>query len=331
MATASRRRFLAAARPAPADSSGHWLRLHRRAMACRFEITLDACDARFVPAAQAALNEIDRLEAQLTVFKDTSELARINREAAHGDVPCTPSLFALLDRCRELFDCTEGAFDITTTPLSRCWGFLRREGRLPEPREIDAARRAVGMPLVTLDRERTVVRFQRPDVELNLGAVGKGYALDCIALMLRRAGVHHALLSAGQSSLVAIGGRGRGWSIDIVSPRRETALARLWLRDRALGTSGAGTQFVVADGQRYGHVIDPRTGWPAQGTLSASVVCRSGTDADALSTAFLVAGAPLAERYCAERGDVMALVTPDHDSAETFVIGHSAGALVEEP
>jgi FAD:protein FMN transferase len=298
-------------------------------MACRFEITFDAADAAWIPAAQSALNQIDAIESQLTVFRETSELAHINRQAAFGSVQCDAALFALLTRCRELSLRTDGAFDVTSTPLSRCWGFLRREGRLPTADDIQAARALVGFDQVVFDRNPDRVRFRTPGVELNLGAVGKGYALDCVAATLARDGVHHAVLSAGRSSLLALGGRDRGWSIDIVSPKRDAPIARVWLRGAALGTSGAGEQFVIVDQRRYGHVLDPRTGWPAEGVLSATVVCPSAADGDALSTAFLVGGPILADRYCRQHPNVLALVTPDDESGRTFVIGQCSGAEVQ--
>jgi thiamine biosynthesis lipoprotein len=300
-------------------------------MACRFEITIDARDAEFLPAAQEAFNAIAAIEAQLTVFRDTSELVHINTHAANEPVTCEPSLYRLLSRCQALSSSTDGAFDITTTPLSQCWGFLRRSGRLPPEQEIAAARELVGMSLIALDPAGGTVQFRKPGVELNLGAIGKGYALDCVAASLRASGLQHALLSAGRSSLLALGGRDRGWSIDVVSPRLDRPMARVWLRDSALGTSGAGEQFVVVDGRRYGHVLDPRTGWPADGILSATVVCSSAADADALSTAFLVAGPALAERYCAQHHGVLALITPDDGSGRTFVIGQHPLAEVVEP
>lgn len=300
-------------------------------MACRFAITLDSRDARFVPAAHAALDLVDGIEAQLTVFRDTSELVHLNRRAALAPVTCDRPLFSLLQRCADLSGATGGAFDITTTPLSRCWGFLRRAGRLPSADEIAAAMAVVGMRHVTLMPDTTSVAFARPGVELNLNAVGKGYALDRIAATLRDAGVRHALLSSGQSSVLAIGGRDRGWPIDLVSPRRNAPLARVWLRDAALGTSGAGEQFVIVDGRRYGHVLDPRTGWPAEGTLSATVTCDSAAEADALSTAFLVAGPELADRYCRTHADVLAVLTPDDESSTTYVIGRHDRAEVRDP
>ena len=299
-------------------------------MACRFEITLDQSDAASVPAAQRALNQVDAIEAQLTVFRETSAIVELNRQAAAADVPCQAEVFALLEHCAALSRATDGAFDITSTPLSRCWGFLRREGRVPSDREVASAQELVGMRNVRLHAERSTVGFAKDGVELNLGAVGKGYALDRVAGTLRQAGVRHALLSAGRSSLLAIGGRGRGWMIDVVSPRRTSTIARVWLRDAALGTSGAGAQFVIVDGKRYGHVLDPRRGRPADGMLSASVICSSATDADALSTAFLVGGPLLAEQYCRHHADVLVLLTPDDDSGTTLMIGGCANAEVED-
>ena len=124
--TVPRRRWLStAADPTHlVEPDRAWIRIQRRAMACRFEITLDKRDARVVPAAHVALDLVDAIEAQLTVFRDTSELVHLNRSAATAPVPCDRSLFALLTRCAELSAATDGAFDITTTPLSRCWGFL---------------------------------------------------------------------------------------------------------------------------------------------------------------------------------------------------------------
>ncbi len=333
---------LAEARPAEARPQGerrlttdYWIRVRRRAMACDFEITLASDDAAGVPAARAALDDVDRVEAELSVFRESSAVCDVNRRAAHEAVPVGADLFALLQLSGELHDATGGAFDITSTPLSRCWGFLRREGRLPSTDAIASARALVGFDRLQLDALTRSVRFDRDGVELNLGAIGKGYALDRIASGLRHAGVAQALLSAGRSSLLAIGGRARGWQVEIVSPRADRPLAHVWLRDAAIGTSGAGEQFIECNGTRYGHVIDPRTGWPAQGTLSVTVVASSAAAADALSTAFLVGGIDLAERYCATHRDVIAIVTRDpgasdaRPSARPLVFGTHSGAVVQ--
>ena len=307
-----------------------WLRVHRIAMACRFEVTLDEQDAVYVDAALEALNEADRVEALLTVFRESSELSRVNREAAAGAVDVDAELSRLLQRCARLHAATEGAFDITSTPLSRCWGFLLRNGCVPSSPEIESARRAIGMASVRVDGTRREVRFEWPGMELNLGAIGKGYALDCMAGVLRRRGVERALLSAGTSSVVAFGGGRRGWPIDLRSPQMPGArLARVYLCDGALGTSGAGEQFVVSDGTRYGHVIDPRTGWPVQGVVSATAIAADAADADALSTAFFVGGPALAARYCDRHTGTLALITSNDGIARPRAFGRHAGAVVE--
>lgn len=316
-------------RPRPA--ADHWLRIHRPAMACRFEVTLSGEDGAWIPAAREALDEAERIESVLTLFRETSELVHVNQRASLGPVPVSRPLFDLLRLCGDLHGRTEGAFDVTSTPLSRCWGFLAREGRLPTAEETAAARAQVGMPFVTLDETQGTVHFSRPGIELNLGSIGKGYAVGRMGQLLRDRGVRHALVSAAGSSVRALGGRGRGWEIDLRSRQaRHSRLARLHLRDGALATSGAGEQFVEVDGRRYGHVLDPRTGWPAAGVLSASVVTAEPAVADALSTAFLVGGLDLAERYCAAHSDVLALVTPDDGSERLRVFGAYPGAVVED-
>ena len=307
--------------------STSWLRVHRTAMACRFEVTLPPADANQVDAAKDALDEADRIERLLTVFRDTSEVSRLNRESAIAAVRTDPEVFDLLERCARLHAETGGAFDVTSTPLSRTWGFLRREGRVPASREIDATRTLVGMHRVTLDPLTLSVRFARPGMALNFGAIGKGYAVDRMGDMLRSRMARHALVSAGGSSVLAVGGHGRGWPIDIRSPRVASGrIARLHLRDGALGTSGAGEQFVVVDGTRYGHVIDPRTGWPARGVASASVITGDATRADALSTAFLIGGPELARHYCDAHPETMAVLLSDAGQLE--VCGRFTGVTV---
>jgi thiamine biosynthesis lipoprotein len=298
-------------------------------MACRFEITLPSHAASDIPAAREALDKVDAIEAALSVYRESSELTAINRTAAERSVLASPELLELLLRSQTLHADTGGAFDATTTPLSRAWGFFRREGRLPDSAEIDAAMLRVGMHRVSLDQEAGAVRFLQEGVELNFNAIGKGYALDRIAVGLRRRGVNHALLSAGGSSVLAIGGGRRGFAVDIRSRSAEAPLARLRIRDAALGTSGAGEQYFEVDGRRFGHVLDPRSGWPARGVLSVSVVADDAATADALATAFFVGGAELAHRYCTEHPRTLAVVTPDAAPHEPQLFGDHDGVRFE--
>lgn len=326
----NRRQVLALDFDLPDVEADYWIRIHRLAMACRFEVLLSGEDSGHLAAAREALDEVARVEDCLTLFRDTSEVVRLNERAGREAVDVSEPLAELLRLCRDLHGGTEGAFDATSTPLSRCWGFSTRAARLPAEAEIAAALARVGMQDVELDPARPRVRFRREGLELGFGSVGKGFALDRAARVLRGAGVRHALLSGGKSSALALGGRAGGFSVALASPSEpERPLARLRLRDAALGTSGAGIQFLEAGGRRYGHVIDPRSGWPAEGVLSASVVAGTAAAADALSTAFLIGGIPLAERYCAGNPGVLALVTPDDGTLAPRAIGAHPGALVE--
>jgi thiamine biosynthesis lipoprotein len=319
------RRALFASLVPPEPGGDHWVRVHRPAMACRFEVVLDSDDARHVPAARAALDEIDAIEDALSYFRDTSELSRVNREAAAGPVPLSPELFALLALCREVHALGGGAFDPTSTPLSRAWGFLFREGRTPAPEEIEAARARVGYDGVVLDEEGGTVRFARPGLELNLGSIGKGWALDRVAAGLRAVPVERALLSAGGSSQRVWGPR--PWEVALTSAGE--TLARLRLRDAAIGTSGAAVQHVDVDGRRYGHVIDPRTGWPAEGVRSATAIAGEAAVADALATAFLVGGEEVARTVCAARPGTMAVLALEREPGVLRVVGERDGAGVE--
>jgi len=311
------------------DGTDHWICVHRVAMACRFEVMLSQEDADGISAARAALDEADGLDAMLSVFQDTSDVADLNRRGFDQDVIVAPRLFALLARSAELNAATQGAFDITSTPLSRCWGFFARDGRIPDEEDIETARDRVGMRHVALHAATCGVRFAREGVEINFGAIGKGYALDCMASLLRREATRCALLSAGRSSVLALGGRGRGWPVDIRPVLAGRTVARLWIRDGAVGTSGAGEQFIEIDGRRYGHVIDPRTGRPASGILGASVVTSDAADADALSTAFLIGGVDVARLYCDAHAGTLAILVMDEPGGPAVTVGHSVGATLE--
>ena len=330
MATAlTRRNFLAfdfGDRRRPGD---HWIRVHRMAMACRFEVMLSSDDAGDVGGARAALDEADAMESLLTVFRDTSAVSDLNKRAAAEAVTVDDTLFGLLARSAEIHAATGGAFDVTSTPLSRCWGFLQRDGQLPSDSALAHARAAVGMQHVRLDAAARRVRFARRGVEVNFGAIGKGFALDRMRSVMRDRGVRRALLSAGHSSVMGIGGKGRGWPVDLRPRLASRRVGRLWIRDGAVGTSGAGEQFVYINGQRYGHVIDPRNGRPASGVLGASVITGDAASADALSTAFLIGGSDLARRYCDAHPETLAVLVLDEPGERTDVFGRYSGATLE--
>jgi thiamine biosynthesis lipoprotein len=242
---------------------------------------------------ETAFAEIDYVDATLSNYKANSEVSRLNATAAREAVTVDPEVFGLLKRALEYSRLTGGAFDITVGPLVKAWGFFGGTGRLPPSRTLARARSQSGWSLLVLDPEDRTVRFRREGVELDLGAIGKGWALDRAAGALRRFGVSAALLGVGESSYYAIGAPPglNGWQVNVTDPAdTNRVLATVLLRDGSLSTSGATQQFFEIDGRRYSHIIDPRTGSPVEGMEQVTVTAVEATDSDALSTALFVLG-----------------------------------------
>jgi FAD:protein FMN transferase len=304
----------------------HTLVIGRDAMACRFEIMFNAGEVADATAiAVDCLDLVDEIENRITVYRDTSELARLNATAAGGWQPVEAELFSLLLLARDLHERTGGAFDMAAGSLVRTWGFLRRQGRTPTTEELARAREAAGMQWVELDTAGSRMRFTRPGIELNPGAIGKGWAIDRVMDRLRACGVTSALVHGGASSVRAIGAQGtaqpgrRAWPVGVRHPLRPgRRLATVQLDDKALGTSGSGTQFFIERGRRLGHILDPRTGVPAEGVLSATVVAPTAAEADSLSTALYVLGPAGLARVAPPGGAVGAILV---------VSGEAAGAV----
>jgi thiamine biosynthesis lipoprotein len=288
----------------------------RRAMACEFAVRYHDADRQLAGLMLGAFDEIEAVEDRLTIYREASEVIELNHSAADGEVAVSDELFALLQLAKKLHHETEGAFDITGTPLSRVWGFFKRAGRLPSEEEISVALAGVGMEHVKLTAASKTVEFTQPGVEINFNALGKGYALDRAAAMLAERGAGDYLWHGGRSSILARG-RNHGddrecWSIGLQDPLRpQIRLGEFHLRNRALGTSGGGTQFFECEGRRYSHILDPRDGWPAEGVYTATVMAASAAEADALSTAAFVLGPEGAAKLCQRRPDIgVVLVCP---------------------
>jgi len=322
------------------------LQAHRRAMACDFELLYHADDdhrdddgsverqhedesqsgdSRATEAALEALDLIESLEAQMTIYRDHSEVIAINNQAADHPVEVEPRLFGLLQLAQTLHRETQGAFDLTTGPLLRAWGFLQREGRLPSEAEIRAALDRVGGDRLELDHERLTICFLDAGVEINLNAIGKGYALDRAAELLDERGLSDYLWHGGRSSVLARGcnraDARAGWTIGLPNPEEPgQLLGQFHLHDGALATAGGATQSFQHTGQRYGHLLDPRIGWPAQGLLTATALAPTAAEADALATAFFVMGTEATGRYCDLHPQVSAvLVRSAGDSGPAMV------------
>ncbi len=287
------------------------LRVSRYAMGTTFSICMPAAAGGAVDVATAALDLIEELENRLTVYHDRSEVARVNRAAAGQAVPVSAELYELLEQSLALYRQTDGAFDVAIGSVIHAWGFVHGPRRVPDAGELADAMSRSGSRWVALDRERRTVRFLKDGVQLNFGSIGKGYALDRAAWRIRTlAGELPVLLQGGASSVLAVGSPAAdGWRVGIANPLDpKRRLVTVSLRNEALGTASNLIRFVDDRGRRYGHVLDPRTGWPAEGLLQASVIAPDAATADALATALLVMGREAAEAFCARHPELSAIL-----------------------
>jgi len=306
-------------------------------MGTRFEMVLAGADESHLRAAgEEAIAEIELWHRRLNYFAPDSLVRRINTLASSHPVAIDPETFALLTRCVELHDATGGAFDITIAPLMRTWGFRPlapgsagglnervRDSRDHPPADFGelsrvepgANGRAFGTEHVQLDAASRAIRFTHPGIEIDLGGIAKGFALDRAATLLRDNGITCALLHGGTSSVVAIGAPpgSEGWMVRVPGAMGKPGLpvdasdlpdqstgkrgACPWhpergidvsLRDESLSISAPHGRTVEHNGETLGHIIDPRTGATARGADLAAAVCDSATDAEAWSTALLV-------------------------------------------
>ncbi|HZE90071.1 MAG TPA: FAD:protein FMN transferase [Verrucomicrobiae bacterium] len=268
-------------------------------------------------AADDALDEIARWESILSDYDPASELSRLNARGSSEAVPCSRELFGFLETSAGMSRETGGAFDITVGPLVDAYA-LRSGGRWPASREIAAARARTGSQKLALDPAGATARFLAVGMKLDPGAIGKGYALDAAARILERRGVAWGLIDfGGQISVVGAGLDGCGVEIAVASlGRDEPATRTLWLSGGSASTSGNDERGLIVGGRPLGHILDPRTGLPAAGAISVTVVAKSATVADALSTALFVLGPGRGEAV-ARRFGAEALFTVSADGGGT--------------
>jgi len=298
----------------------------RPAMGTSFEIYIYAPNReRASELFETAFDEIERVEAALSNYRSSSELSRINESAADAPVITDPEVFALLARALDYSQRTDGAFDITVGKLMKAWGFFRGAGHYPSAEELAHAREQTGWQNVRLDNRTRSVYFLKRGLELDLGGIGKGYALDRVAALLREAGAQAALISSGSSSIYAIGappGKA-GWAVSVFDPLDRTrTLSTILLKDQSLSTSGNYEKFFRLNGRTYCHIMDPRTGRPVEGMLQTTVIAPEATDSDALSTAVFVMGPRQSARLLDHIAGAAAVFVTDRTGGERIVEIH---------
>ena len=284
---------LLAAQPAPASA----LARHEFAqphMGTTFRIVLHAeSPALASRAAAAAFARVAALDAALSDYRADSELTALVRRAGGPPVPVGPDLFDVLREAQAWARRSQGAFDVTVGPVVQLWRRARRIGEMPAEAALAAARALVGQERLVLDARERTARLAAEGMRLDLGGIAKGFAADEAQAVLRAHGVTSALVAAGGDVVVSGPPPGRaGWSVEIAlpAPLRDPLAPPLELREAAVSTSGDAEQYVVLDGVRYSHIVDPRTGMALAGRSAAAVIAPRGTVSDALATAVSVLG-----------------------------------------
>jgi thiamine biosynthesis lipoprotein len=259
---------------------------------------------------EQAFGDIAALDLALSSWRDDSELANVNRAPSQTRIPLSPDFCRVLQQSLAIAEETDGAFDPTIEPLNRAWD-LRGPGRVPDALALNDAKSRVGWRRVRLDASSCAVWFQRDSMGLDLGGIGKGYALDRAEKTLRDAGIERALVNFGGEVLGL--SDGASWVVKVAYPQeRGRPAVLIALRNGAVSTSGQSERGVQVKTTWYGHILDPVRGTPLATEASVTVVTRSATRADALSTALLVMGREAAEQWTKEHSDIGVLwLEPD--------------------
>jgi thiamine biosynthesis lipoprotein len=298
---------------ASAESTGP-LRFSMRTMGTSATLTLVGTDSlALAPLAARAMASFARVDSLMSNWTRTSEVARLNGgldgTVAGEALRVEAETGRVIAEALRVAAASGGAFDPTVEPLVRLWGFLGGAQRVPAPTEIAALLPAVGHRHLELDAAGQM-RARRAGVRVDLGGIAKGYAVDCVRDTLLALGVRDALVDlSGNLALLGAPPARPAWRIGLRDPAdREATLGRLELPRPAVATSGDYEQFFAEDGKRYGHILDPRRGWPVDSLASVTVVMDSATLADAWATALTVLGPAAARRLARERTDMEVLL-----------------------
>lgn len=239
-------------------------------------------------AGEIVFNEVKRIENLLSKYKENSEISQLNK---NGVLRASPDTFFIMQKAKQFWLDSNGAFDATVGPVMDIWGFSDKQYRLPSDNEIKNALKKVGFDKIILNNSGNLIKFKVPGMKVDLGGIAKGYALDCAVKKLNQAGVKDCLINAG-GQIYCLGARfGKHWAIGIQDPRRGGYLSKIELFNQAIATSGDYQQYFEKDKKRYSHIMDPKVGRPVDsGVISVTIIAPDALTADALSTAVFVLG-----------------------------------------
>jgi thiamine biosynthesis lipoprotein len=260
-------------------------------MGTSVEITASQTDSqRAEEAMAAAFREIERIDRLMSHYRPESEVSQITRQAGEKEAHVSPETLEVIERALYFSRLSGGAFDITIGPVFRLWNF--REGKIPGEKSLQENLKKVDYRKIKVDRAKSSVYLEGRGMELDLGAIAKGYAVDRGSAVLRKEGVENFLVKAG-GDLVVNGAKGNGvpWIVGIQHPRLPSELiGKLRPSQAAVSTSGDYKKFFFRGGERYHHILTPSTGLPARECQSVTIMAPSAMDADALATSVFVLG-----------------------------------------
>ena len=283
------------------------LKLFKKAilsMGTVFEVTIYAADKYIAEKTfNDVFQELNRLDYLMSNYKKESVLSKLNKNALSEPAVCNKELAYVIEQSLQYSDITDGAFDITIGPLMKKWGFYKQQGRVPGKEELDSILESVSYKNIIIEEKAKkslsknpvttkTVFFKNTGTQIDLGGIGKGYAVDRAASVLKQNGISSALINfAGNIFTFGTPPGKDSWVIGLQHPREsEGLLGAFEIKDKAVSTSGDYEKFFTIEGKRYSHIIDPRTGNPVKGTVSVTIVTGNATRADALSTGVFVLG-----------------------------------------
>jgi len=288
-------------------------RFRHDAMATVFEIIICYDDHEYArQAAYAAFDELDRIEQQLSRFVENSDISQISDLAPNELLILGPEAFQCLQLSLDMYAQTRGAFDVSLGALYDCWLDGDKNLRTPAHQDLDFARQHTGSDHITIDQFAHTVKVDISPLLIDLGGIGKGYAVDQMAALLSEWEIDTAFIHGGCSSVLAVGTPDgtNGWPVTLSHPNdRRITLARIELSDRTLGSSGL---------QKGCHIMDPRTAKPVDAKLAAWSCAPDAATADALSTAFMIMSEKQVDQYCHEHPDIMAMVVTQNENILRF-------------
>ena len=298
--------------------------LHKRVqklMGNRFELTVVDNDAVYAhKCIEAAVEEIKRIERLLTTFDDSSQTNLINRNAGIEPVKVDKEVFDLIARSQRISRVTQGAFDLTYGSIDKkLWNFDKTMTSLPDPHTARQLVRLINYRNIILDEQQQSVFLKEKGMRIGFGGIGKGYAAERAKAVLQQMGVKSGIVNAA-GDLTAWGYQpgGRPWTIGIADPAAGTSLfSYLDITNTSVATSGNYEKYVVIDGKKYSHTIDPRTGRPVSGIKSVTIICPNAEIADAMATPVMIMGTTVGLNLINQIRDIACIIIDEHDKLHT--------------